>query len=135
MLKKTTTLVATMLLLALPLLIAPATAEVVQKQVEGEQATLEGCLTQAATEDAAAELVEGVYVLTSTKDGTRTLLKGDEALEKHDAKHKVRVTGVWEVDRDPEITEEFDDYLVVTEIEHIAADCSAPTNPDEGTGQ
>ncbi len=135
MLKKTTTFVATMLLLALPVLTAPAAAGTVEKQIEGEQATLEGCLTQAATEEAAAEPVEGVWVLTSTEDGARTLLKGDEALEKHDANHQVRVTGVWEVDRDPEITEEFDDYLLVMKIEHISADCEAPTNPDEGTGE
>lgn len=132
MLRRTTTFVATVLLLVLPLLAAPAHAEV-EKYSEHEQITVEGCLTQAADED--ADPVEGVWVLTRTDDGSRILLKGDEALEKHDENHQVRITGVWEIDRDPELTEAFDDYVVVSEIQHIAADCRAPTNPDEGTGQ
>ncbi|MDX1644230.1 MAG: hypothetical protein R3244_07735 [Thermoanaerobaculia bacterium] len=129
---KATTLFATVLLvLALPLTTSPADAAEVVPHQEGEPATLEGCLTQAA--DEGGEILEGLWVLTTSDEGIRILVRGEDALEQHDDNHKVVLTGTWEVDIDPEIMEQYDDYFVATEFEHVSTECEAPTNPGEGT--
>lgn len=133
MLRRKTTLIATMLALLLPLAISPAMAKVVRH--DGEQATLEGCLTQAASQnDGKTRLVDGVWVLTTTDDGTRIFLKGNDDLEKYDNDQKVRVEGTWKIDRNPELTENFSDYLEVNQVEELAAQCKAPIKSTEDMG-
>lgn len=133
MLRRTTMLVATMLFLLLPLATSPAKAEIVKK--DGEQASFEGCLTKAASQkDHMTRLVDGVWVLTTTDKGDRILLKGDDDLMKYDNDQEVRVSGVWKIDRVPEMSQKYNNYLKVDKVEQLAAHCSAPTTPNEEVG-
>ena len=74
--------------------------------------TITGCLTKDAS---------GGSTLADEKTGIKSTVAGPSDLEKHSANHKVSLTGTTKTDTTGKSVFE------VTKIQHIAADCKAPS--------
>ena len=110
---------ATLLLSAAVLLAGLSSSVFAQAKDDNQQAdrqknetTITGCLTKDAS---------GGYTLADEKTGTKSPVTGPADLEKHSANHKVTLTGMAKTDTSGKSVFE------VTKIQHIAAECKAPS--------
>ena len=109
-----------MLLLSAGLLIAglsssmfaQAKDDTQQADRQKNETTMTGCLTKDAS---------GGYTLADEKTGAKSVVTGASDLEKHSANHKVTLTGTTKTDTSGKSVFE------VTKIQHIAAECKAPS--------
>jgi hypothetical protein len=107
------------LLLPAGLLIVASTSVFAQARDDKQEAdrqknetAITGCLTKDAS---------GGYTLADEKTGVKLTVAGPSDLEKHSANHKVTLTGTTKTDTTGKSVFE------VTKIQHIAADCKAPS--------
>jgi len=82
-----------------------------QADRQKNETAITGCLTKDAS---------GHYTLADEKTGAKSTVMGPSDLEKHSANHKVTLTGTTKTDATGTVFE-------VTKIQHIAADCKAPS--------
>ena len=76
------------------------------------ETAITGCLTKDAS---------GGYTLADEKTGVKSTVTGPSDLEKHSANHKVTLTGTSKTDTTGKSVFE------VTKIQHVSADCKAPS--------
>src|SRR5438309_6266170 len=104
---------AGLLIVGLPSsMFAQAGAGQEQADRQKNETTITGCLAKDAS---------GGYTLADEKTGVKSTVTGPSDLEKHSANHKVSLTGTTKTDTTGKSVFE------VTKIQHIAADCKAPS--------